>query len=144
MTRHVFFSFKYNPDVWRVNAIRNQNYVLKSSSTGYWDNSIYEKSLATNKDYIKSKIREALKDTSVTVILITSKTENSDYVKYEYEKSVEYGNGILQLDVSGIKDQYGKTEQFIRWLPYVTTGMNASWYSKCLIGDWIEEAYQNR
>ena len=144
MTRHVFFSFKYHPDVWRVNAIRNQNNILKSSSTGYWDNSIYERSLATNKDYIKSKIREALRNTSVTVILVTSKTENSEYVRYEYEKSVDYGNGILQLDVSSIKDQYGRKERFIRWLPYVNTGVSASWYSKCPIGDWIEKAYQNR
>ena len=144
LTRHVFFSFKYLPDVWRVNAIRNQNYILKSNSTGYWDNSIYEISLATNKEYIKRKIREALRGTSVTMILVTSKTEKSEYVRYEYEKSVEYGNGILQLDVSGIKDQYGRTERFNRWLPYVNTGMTASWYSGCPIGDWVEKAYQNR
>lgn len=144
MTRHVFFSFKYNPDVWRVNAIRNQNYILKSSSTGYWDNSIYEKSLATNEDYIKQKIREALVGTSVTLILVTSTTENSKYVKYEYIKSVENGNGILQLDVSNMKDQYGRTEKFIGWLPYIDKGLTAKWYSSCPLADWIERAFQDR
>ena len=144
MTRHVFFSFKYNPDVWRVNAIRNQNYILKSSSTGYWDNSIYERSLATNAEYIKRKIREALNGTSVTVILVTSTTEKSNYVKYEYGKSVELGNGILQLDVSKIRDQYGKIERFVRWLPYVKYGLTAKWYSGCPLAQWIERAYKER
>lgn len=142
LTRHVFFSFKYKPDVWRVNAIRNQSHIL--SSTGYWDNSIYERSLATNEDYIKKKIREALDGTSVTVILVTSKTESSKYVRYEYEKSAEIRNGILQLDVSEIKDQYGRKEKFIRWIPYINKGRTAKWYSGCPLGDWVEKAFQDR
>ena len=144
MTRHVFFSFKYDPDVWRVNAIRNQNHILKSSSTGYWDNSIFERSLATNEEYIRRKIREALVGTSVTIILVTSKTENSKYVRYEYEKSVEFGNGILQLDVSKMKNQYGREERFIRWIPYINKGFTVKWYSGCPLSNWIEEAYQGR
>ena len=65
IARHVFFSFKYHPDIFRVNAIRNQKYI---TYTGYWDDSLYERSLATNPDYIKRKIREGLEGTSVTVI----------------------------------------------------------------------------
>ena len=144
IARHVFFSFKYRPDIFRVNAIRNQNYILKANSTGYWDDSIYEKSLATSPDYIKRKIREGLEGTSVTVILITSTTHKSDYVKYEYEKSVERGNGILQLDVSDMKDIYENREKFSNWLPYVTKGLKEKWYSKCPIGDWIEKAFQRK
>ncbi len=144
IVRHVFFSFKYKPDVFRVNAIRNQNYILKANSTGYWDDSIYEKSLATNPDYIKRKIREGLKGSSVTVILVTSTTHKSDYIKYEYEKSVERGNGILQLDISDMRDINGNKEYFSDWLPYVTKGLKKKWYSKCLLGDWIEEAFQRK
>ena len=140
MTRPVFFSFKFNPDVWRVNAIRNQNYIL--SSTGYWDNSIYEPSLATNEEYIKRKIRETLIGTSVTVILVTSATETSKYVRYEYEKSVEMGNGILQLDVSDMRDQYGRNERFVRWIPYINTGLTVKWYSRCPLAEWVEDAFQ--
>ena len=144
IARHVFFSFKYHPDIFRVNAIRNQNYILKANSTGYWDDSLYERSLATNLDYIKRKIREGLEGTSVTVILITSTTHKSDYVKYEYEKSVERGNGILQLDVSDMKDINENKEKFSDWLPYVTKGLKKKWFSKCPLGDWIEEAYQRK
>jgi len=144
IARHVFFSFKYRPDIFRVNAIRNQNYILKANSTGYWDDSLYERSIATNPDYIKRKIREGLVRTAVTVILITSSTYKSDYVKYEYEKSVERGNGILQLDVSDMKDINGNKELFSDWLPYVATGLKKKWFSKCPLGDWIEEAYQRK
>lgn len=144
ITRHVFFAFKYDPDIFRVNAIRNQNYILKANSTGYWDDSIYEKSLATNPDYIKGKIREGLEGTSVTVILITSTTRKSEYIKYEYEKSVERGNGILQLDVRDMKDIKGNKEKFSDWLPYIIKGSKRKWYSKCPLGDWIEEAYQKK
>lgn len=144
IARHVFFAFKYDPDIFRVNAIRNQNYILKANSTGYWDDSIYEGSLATNRDYIKGKIREGLEGSSVTVILITSTTHKSEYIKYEYEKSVERGNGILQLDVSDMKDINGNKEKFSDWLPYITKGLKKKWYSTCPLGDWIEEAYQKK
>lgn len=141
IARHVFFSFKYHPDIFRVNAIRNQKYI---TSTGYWDDSLYERSLATNPDYIKRKIREGLEGTSVTVMLITSTTHKSDYVKYEYEKSVDRGNGILQFDVSDMKDISENKEKFSDWLPYVTKGLKKKWFSKCPLGDWIEEAYQRK
>lgn len=97
MTRHIFFSFKYNPDVWRANSIRNQARIMGATSVGYWDDSLFERSLATNPDYIKRKIREGLNGTSVTVIIVTHRTIESSYVRYEYEKSLEQGNKILQL-----------------------------------------------
>jgi len=144
MVRHVFFSFKYNPDVWRVNAIRNQSILLKAKSTGYWDNSIYERSLASNSEYIKRKIREALRGTSITVILITRTKKNSNYVKYEYQKSVEHKNGIVQLDVSKMRDRNGRTETFGGWLPYVFKGIKKKWYHGCPLRNWIEIAYLRR
>ena len=144
IARHVFFSFKFHPDIFRVNAIRNQNIILKANSTGYWDDSLYEKSLATNPDYIKRKIREGLKGTSVMVILITSTTYKSEYVKYEYEKNIEIGNGILQLDVSDMEDLNKEKEKFNGWLSYITKGIKKKWYHKCPLGEWVEEAYKNK
>lgn len=141
MTRHVFFSFKYNPDVWRANAIRNQARALGATTTGYWDDSLFERSLASNSDYIRRKIREGLRGTSITVILITHRTIESNYVRYEYEKSLEQGNKILQLDVSNMKDRYGNTARFAGWLPYVRVGLRARWYHRCHLGDWIEQTF---
>ena len=55
-----------------------------------------------NEDYIKAKVLEQLKDTSVTVVLIGTKTHDSDWVKWEIEKSLnkENPNGILGIRLS--------------------------------------------
>jgi len=144
MARHVFFAFKYDPDVWRANAIRNQARTLGATTTGYWDDSIYEPSLASNPDYIRRKIREGLEGASVTVFLVTHRTRESDYVEYEYQKSIERGNGILQLDVSDMKDQYRNPARFTGWLSYINKGITKKWFSGCPLGNWIEESYQKR
>jgi len=54
---------------------------------------------STNEEYIKSKIREQLKGTSVTVVLIGDDSKNSDFQPYEIEKSLEKENpnGILAI-----------------------------------------------
>jgi hypothetical protein len=50
-----------------------------------------------NEKYIKSKVMEQLKGTSVTVVLIGKETCDSDWVRWEIEKSLgkENPNGIL-------------------------------------------------
>lgn len=116
---------------------------MGATSVGYWDDSLFERSLEKNPDYIKRKIREGLNGTSVTVIIVTHRTIESSYVRYEYEKSLEQGNKILQLDVSDMKDQYRNTARFNDWLPYVNTGYCAKWYPKCPLGYWIEKTYQS-
>ncbi len=141
MTRHVFFAFKWDPDVWRVNSIRNQTNLLGSTYTGYWDDSLNERSRARNEQYIKQKIRNALIGTSVTVVLVTYRTIESDLVKYEYKKSIDNKNKILQLNVSQMKDMDGNTSQFNGWLPYIDQGLTATWSPQCPLGKWIEETY---
>ena len=143
MTRHVFFSFKYDPDVWRANSIRNRINVIPSCDVGFYDDSINEQSFAKNESYIKQKIRDGLNGTSVTVILITRTTSKSKYVKYEYDKSVEYKKGILLLHVEDMEDKNKLTETKGS-LHYAEKGIVKTWYSKCPLGDWIDEAYSSR
>lgn len=52
-----------------------------------------------NEEYIKSKVLEQLKGTSVTVVLLGKETHDSDWVKWEIEKSLdkENPNGILGI-----------------------------------------------
>ena len=54
---------------------------------------------SNNEDYIRGKILELLKGTSVTVVLIGEHTHDSDWVKWEIEKSVDKDapNGILAI-----------------------------------------------
>jgi MTH538 TIR-like domain (DUF1863) len=52
---------------------------------------------SSNEDYIATKVREQLKGTSVTVVLLGHNTANSDWVKREIEWSAEKKNGILGI-----------------------------------------------
>ena len=57
-----------------------------------------------NEDYIKAKVKEQLKGTSVTVVLIGKETHESDWVKWEIEQSQKKDNpnGILGIRLKGI------------------------------------------
>lgn len=52
-----------------------------------------------NEEYIKSKVSEQIKGTSVTVVLLGKETHESDWVKWEIERSLakDNPNGILGI-----------------------------------------------
>jgi hypothetical protein len=50
-----------------------------------------------NEEYIRQKVKEQLKGTSVTVVLLGHNTAGSDWVKDEIEWSVEKSNGVLAI-----------------------------------------------
>ena len=69
------------------------------------------------------------------------KTCSSRWVKYEIEKSIEIGNGLLGIDVSKIKDLQGNTSERCGEIPkdykfYLWN--NDEGYKN--MGDWIEKA----
>ena len=78
----------------------------------------------------------------MTVVLIGSKTCKSKWVKYEIEKSIEVGKGLLEIDISKIKDKDGNTSTKGGWM-LSSTYKDYKWnnddgYKN--MGDWIEEA----
>lgn len=56
---------------------------------------------SSNESYIRSKIREMMNGTSVTVVLIGRNTKDSDWVKWEIEESRARGNGIIGIRLKG-------------------------------------------
>ena len=77
----------------------------------------------------------------MTVVLVGEKTCSSRWVKYEIEKSIERGNGLLGIDISKIKDLQGKTSERCGRIPksydfYLWN--NDDGYNN--MGDWIEKA----
>lgn len=52
----------------------------------------------------------ALKNTSVTAVLIGTETSTRDYVTFEMIQSHNKGNGLLGVYIHGIKDENGNTE----------------------------------
>ena len=108
MARRVFFSFHFDDDVWRGNQCRNSNVVAGTDLAGFFDHSEYEEAKKKGDDGIKAMIKKHLKDTTVTVVLIGSKTANRPWVKYEIAQSIER-NGLLGVYIHHLKNQKGET-----------------------------------
>ncbi|MBB3103840.1 TIR domain-containing protein [Azomonas macrocytogenes] len=110
MARHVFFSFHYQHDIWRVNQIRNLGEIVGCATAGFRDASLWEKQMHENQAAIRKRIDEGLYGTSVTVICIGAETAGRTFIDYEIEQSIARGNGLLGLRIHMLKNQYGKTD----------------------------------
>lgn len=140
MTRRAFFSFKYK-DVSRAMVVRNSWITQGKEAAGFIDAADFEEVKRKGDSAIENWIDNQLQGTSVTVVLVGEKTCTSRWVKYEIEKSIEIGNGLLGIDVSKIKDLQGNTAERCGKLPkgynfYLWN--NDDGYNN--MGDWIEEA----
>ena len=138
--RKVFFSFKYK-DVSRAMVVRNSWVAQGKEAAGFIDAADFEELERQGDTAIKNWIDKQLNGTSVTVVLVGAKTCDSRWVKYEIEKSIEIGNGLLGIDVSKIKDLQGNTSERCGNIPkgydfYLWN--NDDGYHK--MGDWIEKA----
>ena len=140
MTRRTFFSFKYK-DVSRAMIVRNSWVTQGKEAAGFIDAADFEEVKRKGDTAIKNWIDSQLKGTSVTVVLVGEKTCSSRWVKYEIEKSIEIGNGLLGIDVSKIKDLQGNTSDRCGKIP---NGYNFYLWNKDEgyknMGDWIEKA----
>lgn len=140
MARKVFFSFKYK-DVSRAMVVRNSWVTQGKEAAGFIDAADFEKVKRQGDTAIKNWIDNQLKGTSVTVVLVGKETCASRWVKYEIEKSIEIGNGLLGIDVSKIKDLQENTSERCGKIPkgysfYLWN--NDDGYKN--MGDWIEKA----
>ena len=140
MARRVFFSFEYSQDVFRANVVR-KSWVTKGNSSGFVDAAEHEKIEKGGDAAIKKWISEQLNGTSVTVVLVGSKTCTSKWVKYEIEKSKEVGNGLLGIDISKIKSVTGETTERCGQLP---SGYPFYYWNKDdgynNLSEWVEKA----
>lgn len=141
MARNVYFSFHYERDNWRASIVRNSN-VISSYDKTYTDSAEWEAIKKATDDAVKKWIAEQLKGTSVTVVLIGKETSTRKWVKYEIEKSIELGKGLLGIYIHKIPNSSGETdEQGDNPLPagYPTYLWNKDEGGKNL-GAWIEKA----
>ncbi|MDO9566423.1 MAG: TIR domain-containing protein [Candidatus Desulfaltia sp.] len=140
MARRAFFSFKYK-DVSRAMVVRNSWVTQGKEAAGFIDAADFEEIKRKGDPAIKAWIDSQLKGTSVTVVLVGEKTCSSRWVKYEIEKSIEIGNGLLGIDVSKIKDLQGNTSDRCGKIP---NGYNFYLWNNDEgfknMGDWIEKA----
>jgi hypothetical protein len=143
MARKVFFSFHYQPDLWRANVVRNVGVIEGVSAAGFHDTSLWEEARKNGDDSVKGLIDKGLDGTSVTVVLIGAVTSNRKYVSYEIEKSLLRGNRILGIWINNIKDKDGSIdppgtipEELIR----IKAPVYVYEYGK--LGEWVERAFK--
>lgn len=105
MTRHVFFSFHYERDSWRVNQVRNAWVTQDRGARGYVDSAKWEDIKRHGEQAIQAWIARELAYTSVTAVLIGNETASRPWVQYEISESINRGNGLLGIWLNGIKDQ---------------------------------------
>jgi len=110
MARKVFFSFYYKRDAWRVGQVRNSNIVSSYDKNPFYDKAGWEAIKKDGDIAIKNWIEKQLNGTSVTVVLIGKETSTRRWVKYEINRSIELGKGLIGIDISKIKDQNEKTD----------------------------------
>ncbi|MBO4395101.1 MAG: TIR domain-containing protein [Eubacterium sp.] len=104
MARRVFFSFHYANDINRSMTVRNSWVVQGKEAAGFVDHSEFEQIKRQGVKAVHNWIDKQLEGTSVTVVLIGTETLNRPYVQYEICKSLQRGNALIGVHISGIKD----------------------------------------
>ena len=107
MSRRTFFSFHYEPDVWRAWNVRNSWVVTEADkeSRGFFDSSVFEASKKQSDDALKTFLRKGLENTSVTCVLAGTHTWSRRWVRFEIARSVIKGNGLLTVHIDGVQNK---------------------------------------
>ncbi len=95
MARKIFISFQHD-DRMRAKGFNLLRW-NKNVDVEFVGRHLLDPVDSERPEYIRAKISEQLNGTSVTVVLIGQKAWDSDWVKYEIERSLEKGNGLLGI-----------------------------------------------
>lgn len=93
--RNVFISFA-TEDMDEVNLLRAHSKNEKSDIE-FNDHSVREPYDSERAEYIKRKIEERIARSSTTVIFLSKNTAQSQWVKWEVEKSLELGKKVIAV-----------------------------------------------
>lgn len=104
MTRYVFYSFHYKPDVMRVSLVRNIGAL--DANRPARDND-WEAVVSGKDSSIKRWITEQMKGRSCTVVLVGEKTAKRKWIDYEIIKSWNEGMGVVGIHIHGLKNTDG-------------------------------------
>lgn len=110
MARRVYFGFDYE-DVadFRANVVRNHwRFKEHRDAAGFFDASLWERTLSEGDLAIKRLINRGLTGTSVTCVLVGSETFRRPWVRYELLKSFKKGSDLLAVHINSIR---GKDRQ---------------------------------
>jgi len=132
MTRRVFYSFHYKPDVMRVSQVRNIGALEanKPATDNDWEIVKSGKDIA-----IKRWITAQMKGRSCTVVLVGQDTADRKWINHEIIKSWDEGMGVVGIHIYGLKNTDGyiskKGNNPFDYIGYGNTGEKLSSIVKC-------------
>lgn len=121
MSRRVFISYQHND----LDAAKDFSELKWNEHVGFefHDRNMFNPVNSENPSYVRSKIKEQMNGTSVTVVIIGSRTASSEWVNYEIDESIKRGNGVLGIILPGeenvdIPSSFKRANaRIIRWEP---------------------------
>ena len=116
MNKNIYLSYDRLNDIWRT-------HVLAQVVGGL----IRPRIMIPSADWsdikgAKTEIRHFLETTTVTVVLIDSKTSEQPWVEYELAQSIARGNGLLGIYIHCMEDHSGNAS-FRGLKPFVQDGI---------------------
>ena len=99
-SRRIFLSYDYVRDAHRAATV-GASWIAQGGLVRL------ENTKVNNNSEIVQWIDRGIAKASVTVVLVGSHTRQSKWVEYEIRRSEQTGKGLLGVDVSGIRDQFG-------------------------------------
>ncbi|MCK0207438.1 TIR domain-containing protein [Starkeya koreensis] len=142
MARRTFFSFHYLPDVWRAMNVRKcLKFMPEEAVDGFFDNSVFEASKRESEASLKAFLRDGMKSSSVTCVLSGARTSERRWVRYEIVRAILKGNGLLTIDIDGVKNEGGYVADKGRD-PLSCVGLyktdNGMFFAEVSNGEWIK------
>jgi len=109
--RRVYFSFDYERDLDRVNKIRTLPGVVVGSAAGFHSKDVWQTANTRGDAAVQGLIKDALNNTTVTVVCLGHMTAYRKYLTYELEQSLHRGNGIVAVKINHLTDKSGATDE---------------------------------
>jgi MTH538 TIR-like domain (DUF1863) len=95
--RRVFISFKME-DKKQVDGVRLMSW-NKGHELEFFDESVRISYKSLNASYIKSKIKQKIERSSITLCLLSAQTHFSEWVDWELSTSIMAGNKIVLMSL---------------------------------------------
>lgn len=102
MPRRIFVSYHSN-DKAQAKGFRLLRW-NENVDFSFFDRSLLSPARSSDEDYIKRRIREEMKGTSITVVLIGKRTYKSKWVRWEIEETFDRGKALLGIKLKGKSD----------------------------------------
>lgn len=98
--KRVFISFRHE-DRDQINGVRllaaNPNFDIE-----FYDEFVRKAIDSTDATYIRSRIREKIMRTTVTICMLSRETHTSQWVNWELEESLDKGSQIICMGLPGV------------------------------------------